>query len=367
VRLAWIELTDFRCHASLRVVPDPGVNVFVGDNGSGKTSLLEAVGYLAALTSFRRSPDASLVRQGAERTVVRGGFVGTMGETVVELEIPATGRRRVLLNGKRITGRAAVAATVALVAFLPDDLDLVKRGPSYRREYVDDAAAQAWPTAAVEQTDYERVLRQRNALLRRDGRRADTETLDVLDEGLSRLGAAVLARRLAIVELLAPAVSELYADLGDHPEDVAWEYLSSGIGRLTGTPTAAELAPSLHEAVSAARHADLDRRTTTVGPHRDDIMVSLGGRDARTRASQGEQRSIALGMRMASYSVLTERRGATPVLLLDDVFSELDADRGRRFVAHLPAGQVFVTSARSEEVPLVGARWTVAGGKVVPA
>ena len=367
MHLIWLELRDFRSYRVFSFRPEPGVNVLVGDNGSGKTSILEAIGYLASLASFRRSPDGALVRRGADAAIVRGEFSSGPTGALVEIETPVSGRRRVLLNGKGNRSRADVAEVVALVAFLPDDLDLVKRGPSYRREYVDDVAAQAWPTAAVEQTDYERVLRQRNALLRRDGRRADTETLDVLDEGLSRLGAAVLARRLAIVELLAPAVSELYADLGDHPEEVAWEYLSSGIGRLTGTPTAAELAPSLHEAVSAARHADLDRRTTTVGPHRDDIMVSLGGRDARTRASQGEQRSIALGMRMASYSVLTERRGATPVLLLDDVFSELDADRGRRFVAHLPAGQVFVTSARSEEVPLVGARWTVAGGKVVPA
>ena len=336
----------------------------MGDNGSGKTSILEAIGYLATLASFRRSPDAALVRRGAESSIARGEFSSSASGATVEIETPAAGRRRVLLNGKGGRSRADIAAVVALVAFLPDDLDLVKRGPSYRREYLDDIAAQTWPVAATEQAEYDRVIRQRNALLRRDGRHADPATLDVLDERVGRLGAAVLARRLAAAGLLAPVVSELYADLGDHAEPVGWSYLSAGLGALDGAPSADELAGPLLEAVGAARRSDLERRTTTVGPHRDDLEISIGGRDARTRASQGEQRSIALGLRLAAFSVLTERRGATPVLLLDDVFSELDAERGRRLVERLPDGQVFVTSARAEEVPLVGRRWGVAGGRV---
>jgi len=339
----------------------------VGDNGSGKTSVLEAIGYLATLSSFRRSPDAALVRTGSDAAIARGEFSSGTSGAVVEIETPAVGRRRILLNGKGGRSRADVAAVVALVAFLPDDLDLVKRGPAYRREYIDDVAAQTWPVAATEQAEYDRVLRQRNALLRREGRHADVATLDVLDERLSGLGAVVVARRLAIGALLAPVVSELYADLGDHPELVGWMYSASGLGMLEGQPGATELAPLLRERVAAARRSDLERRTTTVGPHRDDLEISIGGRDARSRASQGEQRSIALGMRLAAFTVLTERRGTTPVLLLDDVFSELDADRGKRLVSRLPAGQVFVTSARAEEVPLVGARWSVAAGKVVAA
>jgi len=183
VHLIWLELRDFRSYRVFSFRPEPGVNVLVGDNGSGKTSILEAIGYLASLASFRRSPDGALVRRGADAAIVRGEFSSGPTGALVEIETPVSGRRRVLLNGKGNRSRADVAGVVALVAFLPDDLDLVKRGPSYRREYVDDVAAQAWPTAAVEQTDYERVLRQRNALLRRDGRRADSETLDVLDEG----------------------------------------------------------------------------------------------------------------------------------------------------------------------------------------
>jgi DNA replication and repair protein RecF len=365
VRLAWIELTDFRSHVSLRVAPDPGVNVFVGDNGSGKTSLLEAVGYLAALTSFRRSPDASLVRQGAEEAVVRGAFVGATGETLVEVEIPAAGRRRVLLNGKRITGRAAVAATIALVAFLPDDLDLIKRGPAYRREYLDDLAAQLWPAAAVEQADYERVLRQRNALLRREGRHADPTTLDVLDERLcGALLVTCCARRLTTAELVAPSIESLYAELGEVPAQVRFTYAAAGVEELPGDVDAAALAAALAPALAAARRGDMERGATSVGPHRDDIELLLDDRDARTRASQGEQRSLALGLRLAAYRVISDRRATAPVLLLDDVFSELDPGRSARLVERLPGGQVFVTSARSEEVPLVGTRWRVDAGRV---
>jgi DNA replication and repair protein RecF len=367
VRLSWIELTDFRCHESLRVEPDSGVNVFVGDNGSGKTSLLEAVGYLASLVSFRRSPDAALVRLGSEGAVIRGEFSSSTGASLVEVEIPGAGRRRVLLNGKRAAGRAAVAESVALVAFLPDDLDLVKRGPAYRREYLDDLAAQLWPAAAVEQSEYERAVMQRNALLRRDGRQSDPTTLDVLDDRVARLGGAVLARRLATASLVAPTVEQLYGELGEVPARVSFSYAAAGLEDVPNRAGAEELAALLAPALAAARRGDLERRTTTVGPHRDDVDVVLDDRDARTRASQGEQRSVALGLRLAAYRVLAERRSTAPVLLLDDVFSELDARRSARLVERLPQGQVFVTSARSEEVPLVGMRWRVAAGMVTAA
>ena len=364
MNLVWLALRDYRSYASLDFHPDPGVNVLLGENGSGKTSILEAIGYLATLSSFRRSPDAALVRLGADAAITRGEFSSGPSGAVIEVETPATGRRRVLVNGKGGRSRADVAGVVALVAFLPDDLDLVKRGPAYRRDYIDDVAAQAWPAAATEQTEYDRVLRQRNALLRRDGRSADGATLDVLDERMSELGGVLLARRLAICSLLGPAVSELYADLGEEAEAVDWYYLAAGIGPVEGQPGAAELAGGLRDGLSGARRADLERRTSTVGPHRDDLVISIGGRDARSRASQGEQRSISLGMRLAAFHVLTERRGSAPVLLLDDVFSELDASRGRRLVARLPRGQVFVTSARAEEVPWVGKRWRVVTGEV---
>jgi DNA replication and repair protein RecF len=276
-------------------------------------------------------------------------------------EIPQAGRRRSLLNGKRLPGRSLLAEVVGLVTFLPDDLDLVKRGPALRREYLDDAAAQLWPAAAADQADYERALRQRNALLRRDGRRADRTTLDVWDERLALLGARVMSRRLAALESLGPRIDVLYAGLADTPEPVEWEYVGGGVGRVEGVDG---LAQRLETAVAAAREADLERRTTTVGPHRDEVVFTLGGRDVRSRSSQGEQRSVALGMRLAAYEALWAQRGVPPVLVLDDVFSELDVRRSTRLVERLPEGQVFVTTARREEVPLDGAVWSVADGSV---
>lgn len=362
MELGWLELTGYRCYSKVLVEPAPGVNVFVGDNGSGKTSLLEAIGYLASLKSFRRSPDASLVARDQEAAVVRGEFSAGARTLRVEVEIPVEGRRRVLVNGKRPSSRAEVVSTIPLVAFLPDDLDLVKRGPSERREYLDDLAAALWPAAGAEQTDYERALRQRNSLLRQEGRHADRTTLDVWDERLSHLGAAVTRRRLDLLEALAPRLSTLYADLGERPERLGARYESAALGVLEAP--GGDLVPLLREALESARPDDLERRVTTVGPHRDEAVLLIGDRDVRTRASQGEQRTVALGLRVAAYEMLREVRGATPVLVLDDVFSELDPGRSRRLVDKLPEGQVFVSTAREEEVPVVGTRWTVDRGTV---
>ncbi|MCB2223396.1 MAG: DNA replication/repair protein RecF [Actinobacteria bacterium] len=363
MELGWIELSGYRCYPEIRVEPAPGVNVFVGDNGSGKTSLLEAIGYLSSLRSFRGAPDAALVRTGDEAALVRGEFVAGERSLRVEVEIPVEGRRRVLVNGKRPSSRAEVVSAVPLVAFLPDDLDLVKRGPSQRRDYLDDLAAGLWPSAGAERTDYERALRQRNTLLRKEGRRADRATLDVWDDRLSHLGAMVIRRRLELLERLEPRLSALYAELGERPEVFTTRYEGAPLGPLSLSDVPG-LRERLLDALGAARGADLERRVTTVGPHRDEVVAIIGDRDLRTRASQGEQRTVALGLRVAAYEMLREEKGATPVLVLDDVFSELDPGRSRRLVEKLPGGQVFVSTAREEEVPLVGTRWSVAGGRV---
>ncbi len=361
--LSWLEARDFRSYQSIEFIPGEGVNVLIGDNGTGKTSVLEAIGYLATLRSFRRAPDAALVREGEAATVVRGEFQREGTTTRIEIEIPSQGRRRVLINGKRAAGRAALADAVSLVAFLPDDLDLVKRGPAYRREYIDDVTAQLWPAAAADQHEYERALRQRNALLRKEGRDADVVTLDVWDERIATLGAALISRRLTALNLIAPRVGALYRDLSDQGDRIGWAYHGGGIGEVTA---ADGLSDTLAEAITAARRTDMERRTTTVGPHRDEIVFDLEGRDVRTRASQGEQRSVALGLRVAAYDLLQEERHAIPVLLLDDVFSELDRERSKRLVELLPAGQVFVTTARREEVPLEGRSWRVTGTGISP-
>lgn len=364
--LTWLQLRDFRCHAALELAPAPGVNVFVGGNGAGKSSILEAIGYLATLASFRRAPEASLVRAGADAAVLRGEFAGEAGTIRVEVEIPSRGRQRVQIDGKRASGRAEVAARVALVAFLPDDLDLVKRGPAYRREFVDDLAVQLWPAAAVDQQEFERALRQRNALLRREGRRADPMTLEVWDERLAALGAAVVSRRLAALAAVAPGVEGLCRRLGGGDEEFAWQYAGAGVGVVAPGESAAALEERLSAAAAAAREEDLDRRTTTVGPHRDEVVLLGDHRDLRTRASQGEQRTVALALRLAAFDLLAVRRRSSPVLVLDDVFSELDGERRARLVERLPQGQVFVSTAHGEDVPAGGLRWAVAPGKVAP-
>lgn len=362
--LAWLELRQYRCYPELMMEPSPGVNVLIGDNGSGKTSVLEAIGYLASLKSFRRSPDGALVQQGAAAAIVRGEFSADERSLRIEVEIPESGRRTVLVNAKRPQSRADVVSAVPLVAFLPDDLDVVKRGPAYRREYLDDLAASLWPGAAIEQQDFDRSLRQRNALLRRDGREADRATLDVWDARLATLGSLVVRRRLDLLERLEPLLSGLYADLGEAPEPLTSRYEWSASADEVGGPVA-ELESELAEAIARTRSTDLERRVTTVGPHRDEVWFMVGSRDVRTRASQGEQRTVALGLRVAAYQLLRDLRGAAPVLVLDDVFSELDPRRSKRLVEKLPGGQIFVSSAREEEVPVTGTRWTVADGSMI--
>jgi DNA replication and repair protein RecF len=185
MHLAWLELRDFRSYASLRFEPDPGLNILVGDNGAGKTNVLEAVGYLSRLGSFRGAPDAALVRTGAEAAVMRGGIERESGELRVEVDLPAEGRRRILVNSKRPRRNSDVAAEVPLVAFLPDDLDVVKRGPSLRRDYVDEVAGHISPKAGADRAEYDKIVRQRNRFLRDAGPYADPVTLDVWDERLA--------------------------------------------------------------------------------------------------------------------------------------------------------------------------------------
>lgn len=355
--LTWLELRDFRCYDHFVFEPEPGLNVLVGPNGAGKTSVLEAVNYLSDLRSFRRTPDTDLVRRGADTAVLRGGFTRASGETRVEVELHLAGRRRVLVNAKRPRRHADVKAEVPLVAFLPDDLDMVKRGPGLRRDYLDDLAARLWPQAAADQADYDKALRQRNALLRHEGRHADRITLDAYDAQVGAGGAAVLLHRLAVIERLGPHLATAHAAVGG-ASGLAWDYVA---GWTRAEPTAArqDVAQDLVEMLTARRERDMDQRTTTSGPHRDDPALVIDGRSVRTQASQGEQRSVALGLRIAAYHVLEERHQAPPVLLLDDVFSELDPRRAAGVLELLPRGQVFVTTAREDEVPVEGKRWPI--------
>ena len=361
MHVSWLDLRDFRCYDHLEFAPDPGVNVLVGDNGVGKTSVLEALGYLGMMKSFRSVPDGALIRDGASSAVLRAGVGGGASETTVECELPEEGRRTVLLNGKKPTRMRDMLLHVPVVAFLPDDLDVIKRGPALRRDYLDDLASQLWPQAGADLSEYERTVRQRNTLLRQEGRATDPVSLDVWDERLSTAAARVLTHRRGVAAALQPHLVDAYASVGGEG-DLRWAYTSTW-----GSETAFELddlTANMRMALEAARRKDMDIRTTTVGPHRDDPGLLLDGRSTRTRASQGEQRTVAIALRIGAHRVIEDLRDTAPILLLDDVFSELDTARAARVLSLIPGGQVFVTTAREDEVPIEGRRWSVSEGKV---
>ncbi|MEN8112826.1 MAG: DNA replication/repair protein RecF [Actinomycetota bacterium] len=358
--LSWLELSDTRCYEMFRFEPEQGLNVLVGANGAGKTSILEAVAYLGLLKSFRGTPDDAVIRSGGERAVIRGEFTTASGSLRVEIEIPRIGRRRVLVNGKRPQRNRDVLAQVPVVAFQPDDLDLVKRGPGLRRGYLDDLAAQLWPQAGADQQDYERAVRQRNTLLKQEGRRADPVTLDVWDDRVATAGAAVFRSRARVIETLDAALGEAYRLVGERGT-LTWDYTTNWGATLDRGGDAEMLRGALEE----RRQRDLDQRITTAGPHRDNPGLVVDGRPARTMASQGEQRTVALALRVAAYRVLSTHRTTTPILLLDDVFSELDPAHAAGVMSLFDGGQVLVTTAREDEVPQTGRRWDVDGRSLI--
>lgn len=362
MHVSWLELRDVRCYEELSFCPDVGVNVLVGDNGMGKTSVLEAIGYMGLAKSFRGVSDDALIRDGAAGALIRGGIDGAASQTTFECEIPLEGRRRVLLNGKRPRRLTDVQLAIPVVAFLPDDLDVIKRGPALRRGYLDDLASQLKPQAGADRTEFERALRQRNSLLRQEGRHTDPTSLDVWDERLSEAGARVLMHRREVAADLQPHLSDAYALVGGKG-DLRWAYRSTWGS--DGVLAHADLVATMLQSLADARKKDMDVRTTTAGPHRDEPNLELDGRSTRNRASQGEQRTVVLAMRIGAYRLIEDVRNTAPILLLDDVFSELDHDRASRVLSLMPAGQVFVTTAREDEVPIDGRRWSVAEGKVI--
>lgn len=362
MHLIWLELTDFRSYPHLEWRPDPGVNLLIGPNGAGKTNTLEAVGYLATLRSFRGVPDDGLVADGADRAYVRGGVErgDDSGEGRIEIEVSRHGPRRTQVNGQRLRRTSDLVEVVRVVTFLPDDLDIVKRGPARRRDLLDEAATLLRPAAAGDFSEYDRALRQRNAFLKSGAH--DPVTLGVWDERLSQAGGKVMARRASAMTELAPYIDEAYRAVGDRQAHLQIRYGSEWGASPDATLGASTHAARLAEAVAARRSHDLERRVTTVGPHRDDPMLLLDGHEVRVHSSQGEQRTTALALRLAVHRAVTERTGSAPILLLDDVFSELDEGRANRLAAALPMAQTLISSARPEDVPIRGRRFQVRPG-----
>lgn len=389
MHVSHLTLHDFRSYPVAEVPLEPGVTAFVGRNGQGKTNLVEAVDYLSRLSSHRVASDAPLVRAGAERAVVRAAVVRDGRTAVLEVEINPGKSNRAKVNRSPLPRARELIGLVRTVVFAPDDLTLVKGDPSDRRKFLDDLLVLRAPRLAGVRSDYDRILRQRNSLLKTAGaaRRGSSAsegalaTLSVWDSHLARTGGELLAERLRLVEALRPHIATAYAAVargaGRDAADV--EYRPSlDLPEHAWGLDALKLGDRLLAEVEARRKDELDRGVSLVGPHRDDLLLTLGPgeevapEDAPPRlpvkgyASHGESWSFALALRLASYDLLRSE-GDDPILVLDDVFAELDAER-RDQLAGLVAGaeQVLVTAAVPEDVPeaLAGARFVVAGGEV---
>lgn len=357
-----MSLAGFRSYQEVDWRPEPGVNLLIGPNGAGKTNLLEAIAYLSTLRSLRGNPDAALVADEAETAVVRAGVASGDRERTIEMEIPRQGSKRVQLDKNRLARAVDLLGVLRVVTFLPEDLDVVKRGPSERRALLDDTAGQLWPSAHLDLREFDRSLRQRNAFLRSGEH--DPVTLGVWDSRFAQSGGKVLARRARLIDLLTPLLTASYRDVAGATAEVAITYDPSWSGSFQAL-SAGEYAAMLGEALEQARRVDYERRVTNVGPHRDEPGFSLQGFDARTHASQGEQRTIALAVKLAAHRAIADLTGENPVLLLDDVFSELDPDRSTALGRSLPgATQTMITSARSEDIPVGGRTWLIAEGRV---
>ncbi|MEU6341279.1 DNA replication/repair protein RecF [Streptomyces sp. NPDC046977] len=373
MHVAHLSLADFRSYARVEVPLDPGVTAFVGPNGQGKTNLVEAVGYLATLASHRVASDAPLVRMGADRAIVRAAVVQGDRQQLVELEINPGRANRARLNRSSQVRPRDLLGIVRTVLFAPEDLALVKGDPGERRRFLDELLTARAPRMAGVRSDYERVLKQRNTLLksaamarRHGGRGADLSTLDVWDQHLARAGAELLAQRLDLTHALQPLADKAYEQLAPGGGPVALEYRSSVGERIAGASGREELYGLLLEALGEVRKQEIERGVTLVGPHRDDLSLNLGRLPAKGYASHGESWSYALALRLASYELLCAD-GGEPVLVLDDVFAELDARRRDRLAELVaPGEQVLVTAAVDDDVPgvLIGARYAVESGGV---
>jgi DNA replication and repair protein RecF len=349
-------LRDFRSWANVELDLTPGRTVFVGSNGYGKTNLVEALWYSSTLGSHRVATDAPLVRVGAQRAVVSTIVVNEGRECAVDLEITAGRANKARLNRSPVRSPREVIGVLRAVLFAPEDLALVRGDPGDRRRYLDDLAAVRRPRVAAIRADYDKVLRQRTALLksasgaRFRGDRGALDTLDVWDGHLATHGAELMAARINLVNELAPEVQKSYQLLAPASRPAAINY-HAGVDIEPDRPDVELLRTALLEKMAVRRDAELERGVCLVGPHRDDLELRLGDQPAKGFASHGESWSMALALRLAAYELL-RAEGTDPVLLLDDVFAELDTARREALAAAAAsAEQVLVTAAVVDDIP----------------
>ncbi|TWP38250.1 DNA replication/repair protein RecF [Leekyejoonella antrihumi] len=379
MHLRHLTLADFRSYESAEVPLAPGITTFVGRNGQGKTNLVEAAYYLATLGSHRVAQDAPLVRAGAEQAIVRAAVMRAEREQRLELEInPGRANRGRL--GKAPLGRPReLLGAVRTVMFAPEDLALVKADPAGRRRFLDELLVARQPRWAGARGDYDKILKQRNALLKSargaPNRAAVLESLPVWDTHLAQVGANLIYARLRLMQDLQPYLATAYEEVSGGASDARTTYRSSLHGDLAQTiacgevPQVEEIESAMHESFARQQAAEVDRGLTLVGPHRDDLELRLGALPAKGYASHGESWSFALGLKLAAFTLLRHDLDTDPVLILDDVFAELDAGRRERLAEMIgDAEQVLITAAVGADVPaqLTGATFEVVKGAVHP-
>jgi len=366
-----LSLVDFRNYAAADVTLDAGANVFVGRNGQGKTNLAEAIGFFATLGSHRVSQDAPMVRDGADAAIVRMRLAYGDRRVMLEAQVNRTGSNKARVNGSPVK-TSELPRYAQVVLFAPEDLQIVRSDPSARRRFADQLLIQRAPRMAGVLSDYDRVLKQRTALLKSARARGvhgnALSTLDVWDDKLVQLGTDVIRARLALVDDLAGPVARAYTAIAgaDHRPEMEWMLSIGGldpddddIAAVDGSPAtvrglgAGDIQRIFREQLVAVRASELERGLTLVGPHRDDLLLRVRGLPVKGYASHGESWSVALALRLASAELLrAQSQLGDPVLILDDVFAELDADRRSRLAALVEGyEQVVVTAAVEEDVP----------------
>ena len=335
--VSMLELVDFRNYTNATFHFQPGTTAVIGSNGQGKTNLAEAMAYLATLDSFRAAPLDALIRIGADSAVVRATVLHDDGrEVLIELELSRNGRNRVLVNRQKLGRSRDLLGVMRVTVFSPDDLAVVKEGPGERRRFLDDVLVSLAVKYDALRLELDRIVKQRNMLLKQlGGRMADDAalTLDVWDSKMADVGDQFGHARSVLIARLTPLVIEAYEQLADRSTGIELRYEPAWRQR------------GLAVSLAAARADDVRRGVSTIGPHRDDVELFIDGMSARTHASQGEQRTLALALRLGAHRLVTEKAGTAPVLVLDDVLSELDPGRSAALLRHLPPGQVVLTTA----------------------
>lgn len=348
MHLATLELRAFRNYDALTIAFSPGLNVLYGDNAQGKTNLLEAIHFLATGRSHRTSRDLDMVKEGEEELLARASVVRRTGTIDLELRLGAATRKQLKINGIAEKKIAKLVGSLAVVLFSPDDLQLLKGPPAGRRRFLDLELSQISPTYLHHLMAYNRLLQQRNSLLKQPA--LDQGLLAVYDQQLVETGAQLVVRRAEAVRRLSPIASRYHRMLSEGREDLVLEYQSQGLGE-DGAADLESVRRRLERELARVRGEELRRQVTLVGPHRDDVGFWIAGRDARLYASQGQQRTAVLALKLAELDFMTAEIGEAPLLLLDDVASELDPHRRHYLLSAVREGvQSFITCTDLEDL-----------------